>query len=92
MAERVTMAVRVRGRVQGVGFRAWTAAEARGHGLDGWVRNEADGSVRALVAGPQDRVARLLVALEQGPPAARVASVETEEAAEDAGSGFRVTR
>ena len=44
--------VRITGRVQGVYFRGWTRDEAARLGLDGWVRNEADGSVTALIAGP----------------------------------------
>src|SRR5579883_1659495 len=42
----------IRGRVQGVGFRAWTEHEARRRALDGWVRNRRDGAVEAVFAGP----------------------------------------
>lgn len=41
----------VRGRVQGVGFRAWTVREAKALGLDGWVRNRRDGTVEVLACG-----------------------------------------
>ena len=50
-SERRAVRVRIAGRVQGVNFRAWTRDEAERLGLDGWVRNEADGSVTALLAG-----------------------------------------
>ncbi|PLP59435.1 acylphosphatase [Mesorhizobium loti] len=72
--------VRIAGRVQGVGFRAWTRDEARRIGLRGWVRNEPDGSVSALIAGSNEAVAEMLKALWQGPSGADVGSVEPEPA------------
>ena len=44
--------VTVRGRVQGVGYRAWLEDRAVACDLEGWVRNRRDGSVEALFAGP----------------------------------------
>lgn len=83
----------ITGRVQGVAFRAWTRQEAERHGVAGWVRNEADGSVRALFMGPDAAVAALLEAVKQGPPAARVERVAAEEADPDPGlRGFHITR
>ena len=49
--------VTIRGRVQGVGYRAWVEHRASAHDLEGWVRNRRDGSVEALFAGPEDVVA-----------------------------------
>ena len=66
----------VRGRVQMVGFRDWTCAEADRLGVSGWVRNMADGSVELLAVGPEDRVRALLAACAEGPPAAAVSGVE----------------
>ncbi len=55
--------VTIRGRVQGVGYRAWVEERALAHDLEGWVRNRRDGSVEALFAGPAevvtDMVARM---------------------------------
>ena len=45
--------VTIRGRVQGVGYRAWVEHQATAHDLEGWVRNRRDGSVEALFAGPR---------------------------------------
>lgn len=68
--------LRIRGRVQGVGYR-WAMCEAaRRLGLAGWVRNRVDGSVEALVYGPTEAVDALVVWAHQGPPAARVEAVE----------------
>lgn len=74
---------RIRGRVQGVGFRAWTAGEARALGLSGWVRNEPDGTVTALLAGPAGDVDAMVARLKRGPSGALVASVELEPAASE---------
>jgi acylphosphatase len=81
MIEEITVRrVFVRGRVQGVGFRAWVAETAAARGLAGWVRNRRDGSVEAVFAGPAARVTAMIDACEQGPLMARVASVTSEEA------------
>lgn len=65
----------VRGRVQGVGFRATTAAQAMSLGLRGWVRNRIDGSVEVLAAGPASALERFVAYLQQGPGTARVTGV-----------------
>lgn len=58
----------IHGRVQRVGFRAWTEREARARGLDGWVRNRADGTVEAVFAGSEAAVEAMLAACADGPP------------------------
>src|SRR5258708_18582919 len=70
--------VTIRGRVQGVGYRAWVEHRARAHGLEGWVRNLRDGSVEAVVAGPAGAVAEMIALCRRGPSSARVDAV-TEE-------------
>jgi acylphosphatase len=85
--------VRIAGRVQGVGFRAWTRDQAQSLGLAGWVRNEADGSVSALIAGPAERVDEMIARLQNGPAGARVDEVRSREAKpEDAPARFEVRR
>ena len=86
----IAVEARITGRVQGVNFRNWTQDEARRLGVAGWVRNEPDGSVRALIAGPGDRVEAMLARCREGPPAGRVDAVETEEATPPEDSDFRV--
>lgn len=83
---------RVSGRVQGVGFRAFVVARARALALDGWVRNEPDGAVTVLAAGPPAALDRLAAELAQGPPAARVAAVEPAPAEAPEATGFRIAR
>ncbi|NPV23345.1 acylphosphatase [Bradyrhizobium aeschynomenes] len=75
MSNRAIVHVTVRGRVQGVGYRAWVEDQAILNGLEGWVRNRADGSVEAVFAGPADDVAAMVSACRKGPPAARVDDV-----------------
>jgi acylphosphatase len=72
----------IRGQVQGIGFRWSMAAQARRLGVCGWVRNRRDGSVEALVCGPNAEVAAMIYWAGQGPAGARVERVEVEESAE----------
>jgi acylphosphatase len=76
--------VRVTGRVQGVGYRAWVEHQARNHNLEGWVRNRRDGSVEALFAGPENLVSEMVARARRGPPSARVDKVTEEPATADA--------
>jgi len=76
--------VRVRGRVQGVGYRAWTQAHAQALGLRGFVRNRRDGDVEAVFAGTADAVAAMAESLLRGPPRSAVNGVEIAEADESA--------
>ena len=76
--------VRITGRVQGVGYRAWVEHRARAHGLEGWVRNRRDGSVEALFAGPADVVSEMVARCRRGPSSSRVDSVQDEAASPDA--------
>jgi acylphosphatase len=71
-----TVHVRIVGRVQGVGFRAWTEMEATALGLTGWVRNRFDGAVEAVFHGDDDAVGVMLRLCHSGPPGARVDVVE----------------
>jgi acylphosphatase len=72
----VYVSAHICGRVQGVGYRAWTEATALERGLEGWVRNRRDGSVEALFAGTPSVVAAMIEACRHGPPGARVEAVD----------------
>jgi acylphosphatase len=76
--------VTIRGRVQGVGYRAWVEHQARADDLEGWVRNLRDGSVEALFAGPADVVSGMVERCRRGPSSARVDAVTQHDPDADA--------
>lgn len=80
----------VRGKVQGVGFRAYTQMQAEALQLDGWVRNRSDGTVEAVLAGEAAVVERMLIALRVGPPHSAVAGVRSMPEEGPVEPGFRV--
>jgi acylphosphatase len=82
----------VAGRVQGVYYRAAAAERAAALELHGWIRNLPDGRVEAVAAGPIEALTEFAAWLWQGPPAARVDSVEVEEWIEAVADGFSVQR
>lgn len=69
--------VRIRGRVQGVFFRAEARTRAESLGVAGWIRNAGDGSVEAVFEGDDEQVESLLAWCRRGPAGARVDGVET---------------
>lgn len=92
MEQAVCHNLRIRGRVQGVGYRWSFCAEAQRLALAGWVRNRHDGTVEALVCGPPGAIEELLRWARRGPSMARVDSILCSEgnAAEIGSSaGFR---
>lgn len=88
MNEPVARRLRVHGRVQGVFYRGWTVDTATALGVDGWVRNRLDGTVEAVVVGPEVEVQRLIAACHEGPPAARVDRIEVEDTPGVVARGF----
>jgi acylphosphatase len=73
----------IRGRVQGVGFRAWTEITAMERGIEGWVRNRRDGSVEALFSGSQQAVLAMIELCRDGPPGARIDAIDQREGSAD---------
>jgi acylphosphatase len=81
------------GHVQGVGFRYFVWRMAEEIGVDGWVRNRADGTVEALARGTGHELDRFRRRLEEGPRSSRVMSVAvTEERDEEVRKGFEIRR
>jgi acylphosphatase len=75
--------VSVRGRVQGVGYRAFVEHHALQRGLAGWVRNRRDGSVEAVFAGPEKSVKAMIEACRFGPLPAHVDTIDQRDGTED---------
>ncbi len=75
---KVTWRLRISGRVQGVGYRYALKSEAQANGINGWVRNRRDGTVEAIVQGDSQAVETLFAWAKRGPPAARVADVDSQ--------------
>ncbi|MER7798279.1 acylphosphatase [Microbacterium sp. NPDC096154] len=84
------VSVIVRGRVQGVGFRFETRAQAERMGVSGWVRNRGDGSVEALLEGEDGAVEALLAWMEHGPAGAAVDAVDSAPAGPSGATGFEI--
>ncbi len=80
----------VRGRVQGVFYRASTRREALRLGISGWARNLPDGRVEVLACGEKEALEALLAWLREGPPQARVEGVEWEPLEAQDVEGFRI--
>jgi acylphosphatase len=68
----VTRKIRVSGRVQGVGYRALLQHVARKNGVGGWVRNRTDGTVEAVLQGPQEAVNAVIAWARRGPRGSQV--------------------
>lgn len=80
----------IRGRVQGVGYRAFAQRAAQALGLTGYARNLDDGRVEVYAAGPAGKLAELAPLLYRGPRWAEVRGVEEQDAAVETSSYFRI--
>lgn len=88
--EEKSVLVRIKGRVQGVGYRAWLARHALDLRLKGWVRNRSDGSVEAVLLGPSLAVDMMLGLCGKGPPFSKVAAVEASPVPNEGWPDFSV--
>jgi len=84
-----------KGRVQGVGYRAFVAEAATAHNLQGWVRNRMAGTVEAVLVGTAEAVDAVIEECRKGPRAARVDGIDQNEATPEqralySGAGFEV--
>ncbi|MBR9912549.1 MAG: acylphosphatase [Gammaproteobacteria bacterium] len=86
--------LRISGLVQGVWFRKSMQQQAEQLGVQGWVRNRRDGTVEALVDGPDSAIEAMLAWAQQGPPNAQVEHVQVSDfqpdAAADSYNGFEL--
>ena len=89
--QRIRRVVRVRGRVQGVGFRMDAASEAARLGAAGTVRNLWDGTVEADVEGTTEVVEAMLDHLRHGPPSARVDGIDVRRDEPRGATDFRIS-
>ena len=87
---RRTVHVRIEGRVQGVGYRAFVEMNAAQLDLEGWVRNRRDGSVEAVFRGGEAAVEEMLRLCAAGPPASHVDRVDQIGEVDGSFSGFDV--
>ena len=92
MGDRTRVRLFVSGRVQGVFYRANTREAAAERGVDGWVRNLADGRVEAVFEGPERAVEELIEWCHGGSPAARVDDVEVTYEEPEGERGFDIRR
>jgi acylphosphatase len=82
----------IRGRVQGVFFRAWTRETGQRLQLNGWVRNNPDGTVETMAEGSRETLEEFLRRCWQGPPAAQVKDIQVKWAiAKGEYDGFKIT-
>ncbi len=92
MTDRIRAHVFVSGTVQGVFYRATTRDTARERGIDGWVKNLADGRVEAVFEGPEDDVEAMVEWCHEGSPAADVDDVSAEYDDPEGLEGFEIRR
>ena len=92
MSDKIALHCWVSGLVQGVFYRDATRRQANALGLTGWVKNLADGRVEALICGDKEKVHTLRDWLWQGPPAAQVNNVISEEVTWEEHKDFIISR
>jgi acylphosphatase len=68
--------LKIKGRVQGVGFRYFTRQNARDLNIRGWVKNMPDGSVETVITGNCEQIFQMVKRLREGPRSARVTEIE----------------
>jgi acylphosphatase len=85
-----SLRLKIEGHVQGVGYRAYAANEARKLLLDGWVRNIFDGSVEILVSGPTEQVETFVGLCMRGPQWSNVTNVDLHRAEPPKLTGFHI--
>ncbi len=85
-----TYRISIKGIVQGVGFRVFTKNIADVMNIEGYVKNESDGSVSALANLNDDEREKFLKELRVGPPSSKVESIDIEEIASQPFESFDI--
>jgi acylphosphatase len=80
----------ISGRVQGVGYRFWTQRQAEKLGINGWVKNLADGRVEAVFMGKQEVVEQMIELCNYGPRLAQVTGVFTNSEIPESFTNFQI--
>jgi acylphosphatase len=86
----IRVRLRIEGRVQGVGFRAFVEREAVSRGIAGWVRNRRDGGVEAVLSGDQDQIDQIIDRCRAGPRGSRADMVKVMDEDGPVVDGFEV--
>jgi acylphosphatase len=86
--EITTLRLTIEGSVQAVGYRNFLIAEASQLGLDGWVRNRANGDVEVLVSGENGAVEHFIATCARGPAGSQVKGISMEKAEPPSQKGF----
>lgn len=88
--DKVQKHVFLSGRVQGVGFRAFTRKQASSLGINGWVKNLADGRVEIKIEGAPSSVKQMINRVKEGPSFARVEDIEINDEEVDGFNDFEI--
>ena len=88
----VTTRFLIKGKVQGVFFRANTKTKADELGIKGWVRNTPGGEVEVFAQGSEEQLAAFEEWCRKGPSRARVDSLTKEERNADEFGSFQILR
>jgi len=87
-----TVHLLIKGKVQGVYYRASAREEAQALGLTGWVRNTPEGDVEAVASGDQVSIDKFIAWCHRGPRQSKVVSVEVSQLPEEGFEGFAIRR
>ena len=88
----ISVRLLIKGRVQGVFYRASALEQAENLAISGWVRNTEEGHVECLASGTEESVNAFIAWCRRGPSAAQVTAVDVSPAESHAGSGFHIIR
>ena len=89
-ADTVQKHIYISGRVQGVGFRAFTRNQAATFDIKGWVKNLSDGRVELVIQGEKSKVKAMINKVKEGPSFARVDDIEINDEKSENFNDFKI--